>query len=118
MEIICIFRNLKLVHKIVYRRWNHFIFHQAGIRTPDRKIARGMLIDKDIDDKERFLRCLAHLPTGVSEVIFHPGCIDPEVDDSPEYINNRLEDASIVCDQDIIEAIKAYGIELISYKKA
>lgn len=112
----CLLLNLKTAHKTAFRRWNNYLAARADIQMPDRKVYGSMLIGAGLEPKQQLLGLLANLPTGVSEIIFHPGCPDPDVIDSPDFAKVRQIDTSLARDPDIAAAIKKHGIELISYK--
>ena len=111
----CLLLNLKMMHKTVFRRWNNYLAARANIQIPERKVDSAMLIGGGSEPKEQLLASLANLPSGVSEIIFHPGCPDPDVIDSPGFAKVHQIDTSLARDPEVIEAINKYDISLISF---
>lgn len=106
-------RARRLPKRAVYRLV-HWQLHAAGVRTPDRKLARSMLVPRVDDAKQQMLACLAALPEGVSEIVFHPGPREP--DDPPHFASVREQDYAVLCDPGVREAVARHGIRLISYR--
>lgn len=111
-----VYLNCPMTLRTVMHFWNQFLIHRAGIQTPNQKINREMLIPTLKDPKQRLLACLANLPTGVSEMVFHPGYPDPEVKDPESFAAIRQIDTVLAADLDILAAIKKHDINLISYR--
>lgn len=103
---------------VISGHWlNHTRLRLAGFRLPDFKPARHMLVPLGTtDEKERLLDCLANLPVGVNEMVFHPGYGDPTVRVNPHFEGVREIDTALVFDPDVKDAIHRNGIELISFR--
>ena len=110
----CLYLNLQIVHKSTFRRWNHYKFQRAGIRLPDRKVARPMLVPAGAGPKQTLLISLASLPGGVNEIIFHPGL--PEIDKTgkSDFAKVREVDTKLLTDPDVVEANLLAEIEKLS----
>ena len=116
IRLLRIYRNLGVAPQAIVSRWNHQHMRRSGLHTPDRKVSRPMFIPRLSDPREHLLRCLANLPRGTSEMIFHPGYPDPEVEDPPDFESLRRGDAAVASDPEVVRAIGKYRIELISFR--
>ena len=88
----------------------------AGVRSPDYKINREMLLPIRANAKDQLLACLASLPDGVSEMIFHPAYVAADGPDAEDYDAKRREDTVLAADPEVRSAIAQHGIELINFR--
>ena len=88
----------------------------GGLKSPDYKINREMLLPIRDDAKEQVLACLASLPEGVCEMIFHPAYVDGDASRVDNYAAKRQEDTVLASDPEILAAITQQGIELINFR--
>ncbi len=109
-------RNARRILPTLYDSWTKFLSKQKSIRMPDRKISIHRLITGLTDSKKRLLICLAVLPDGISEVIFHPGFADPDSGDSKTIEQQRINDHMLLIDKNVIDAITKHRIRLITYR--
>ncbi len=114
----CLFKNAYVGHRIFMRWLNHMSLRNAGIQTPDRLISSSLLFPNSRDPKTQLLKTLENLPSGISEIIFHPGYEDNEINEPVEFKNIRVVDFNLACDADVLEAIKENRIKLISFREA
>lgn len=101
----------------VFMRWqNHLILQHNGLKTADRMVAQNFLLPCITDQRKQFMAMLRAIPEGISEIVFHPGCADPDVKDSPTFLNVRYLDAQIAGDPDMLAYLEENRIKLISFK--
>ena len=110
----CAARNLSLLLPAIGHYRGRFLIRRAGIRTPDRKLTRGMIYPRLEDPKLQLLACLDNLPRGVSELILHPGYA-AEMIGSPDFAPIRALETRLAMDQDVLAAVDRLGIRLVSY---
>ena len=108
-------QNGRLAHRAAAHAWNRWVLHRSGIRTPDYKVNRPLLIPSRPTPKEQLLACLASLWPGVSEMAFHPGYPDPDVVDPPHFAGVRDVDTALVLDPEVVRAVETHGIRLIHF---
>lgn len=64
---------------------------------------------------EELLNAINHLPDGVTELMCHPGYVDDAFQTESVYNRQRERELEILTDPSIQEAIRANGIELITF---
>lgn len=62
-------------------------------------------------------RLISELQPGVSELMCHPGYADPILLAGSSYARQRESELAILTDPDILQAIQARGVELISFAR-
>jgi predicted glycoside hydrolase/deacetylase ChbG (UPF0249 family) len=81
-------------------------------RTPD--VFHASFYD-DMATQEELLRLINTLQPGTAELMCHPGYADPILLAGSVYARQRESELAILTDPEVRQAIKARGIELISY---
>jgi predicted glycoside hydrolase/deacetylase ChbG (UPF0249 family) len=64
---------------------------------------------------ENLLSILAGLPTGVSELMCHPGHSDAELAAGSRYAAEREGEIAVLCDPRVRKAVAEHGIELVPF---
>jgi len=109
-------RNLRAGPRIFMRYWNHCQLRRGNLLTPERTVNPSLLLPCCAEPKQKLLNCIAAIPEGISELVFHPGYPDPDVNDTLKFAEVRKTEAKLSCDPDIIAALKDNGIQLITFK--
>lgn len=101
-------RRLSRKYKIPYRKVNHsvpgathFLFEDLD---PERHWTR-----------DQFLRCLKHLPKGISEIMVHPGYVDQELRHISSFLDGREFERRFLSDRSILRLADRENIKLIHF---
>ena len=100
-------KNLAPIREYAPRLLNEF-----KPRTPD--VFCASFYDK-MATKEELLRLIHGLQPGTAEIMCHPGYADPTLLAGSTYASQRESELAVLTDPEIRQAIKARGIELISF---
>ena len=60
---------------------------------------------------------LLNVPNGTTELMCHPGHVDPELLESSSYAKEREKELAILCDPSLREVVEKNGIELIGFDR-
>jgi hypothetical protein len=88
------------------------LLREFGPKTPDVFIAS--FYDQSAT-KDELLRLISKLQPGIAELMCHPGYADPILLAGSTYTRQRESELAILTDPTICQAIRARGIELISF---
>ncbi|WP_447979329.1 carbohydrate deacetylase [Candidatus Nitrospira bockiana] len=102
------FWNLRLRRKALRR----------GLAMPDRRVEithAGLYADRI--SVRAHLRLLESLPPGVSELVVHPGYVEPELRRWSTYLHQRERERAVLLDAEFRRALQRSDIRLAGYRE-
>ncbi len=108
--------NAKRFPARMYDKTTKRLMTKAGIKMPDQKISRTMLVPISTAPIENMVRCIELLPCGTSEIVFHPGFPDSVADDNRSQEKMRRTDLEVALSPEVRDAIEEQGIRLVSFR--
>jgi hypothetical protein len=96
-----------------FSRSCRFLFLKNHMFTPDHFY--GLLEMKVRDKFEAFKRIFQMVPTGVSEIMCHPGYVDPSLVEVDRYLYFREAELKALTAKKLLDIIQEQGIILTSY---
>jgi predicted glycoside hydrolase/deacetylase ChbG (UPF0249 family) len=85
---------------------------RRGVRHPDHFV--GSFFGQG-NTRESLLSIINALPDGTTELMTHPGLVDPQLLAESTYAAKREEELALLCDPEVRARIDALGIELVTF---
>lgn len=102
--------------KSLLHRTNKIKLRLNRFETPDTKILPSRVLPIHADPVCQFIKTLSALREGVTEISFHPGYLNSNLNDSDMTAALRLRDLKVAKSEVVREYIKKNDIQLISFK--
>ncbi len=102
--------------KALVHRWNKRRLRSNGFITPDTKLLPTRVLPLQHNEVEQFIQALSMLKTGVTEISFHPGYPDSNLQDSSNTASLRIRDFNVATSKKVKDYLSDNQIKLISFK--
>lgn len=108
---------LKRLPASLGNRLNERAYRTANIALVDQYLNIDSLPGQGRGRTEQLAHAIGMLPTGTTEMAFHPGHDDPSTPDRAEYRPVRIADFNALTDPAVKEALEQHAVQAISYRE-
>lgn len=108
--------RMKTLPKALIHSKNKKDLRKYGFKTPDTKLLPNRILPVSNDPIEQFIRTLSILKPGVTEISFHPGYENSDLNDSKQTAALRIRDLKVANSALVMDYIKKNNIQLINFK--
>jgi len=102
--------------KVFIHNRNKARLRKKGFKTPDTKVLTARVLPVQPDEIKQFLQTLSVLKPGVTEISFHPGYKNSNLEDSDKFAAIRIRDLNVTTSIAVKNYLIGNKIHLISYK--
>lgn len=109
-------REILNTPKALVHTWNKSRLRNNGFKTPDTKLLPTRVLPIQNDEIEQFIHALSTLKAGVTEISFHPGYLNSNLQDSQKTAALRIRDFNVATSLKVMNYLSDNKIKLISFK--
>jgi len=99
----------------IYARRNTKMAEKSGFKAADRLITPAYLDRSKKSNLETWVAIMKRLPEGTNEIYCHPGYPDDTLRKYAVYVDERLEEVTIMKSAEVKKAARENGVTLISF---